>query len=97
MQNGVPALTKSVTAELGCVTPYIVTPGNWSRQSLEYYADECVAGLMNNAGHNCTKLELLVTAQDWPQRESFIEAVRSAMCSSHHVIELQFGCTVETA
>lgn len=76
LQAGEPALKKTVTAELGCVTPYIIVPGNWSQQALEYYADECVAGLINNAGHNCTKLELLITAKDWPQRSQFIAAVR---------------------
>lgn len=65
-----------MTAELGCVTPYLITPGAWSEQAIEYYADECVAGLINNAAHNCTKLELLITAKDWPQREDFIAAVR---------------------
>ena len=70
-------MKKTITAELGCVTPYIIVPGNWSRQALEYYADECVAGLINNSAHNCTKLELFITAKEWPQRESFMAAVRS--------------------
>ena len=65
-----------MTAELGCVTPYIVVPGRWSEEALNYYADECVGGLINSAGHNCTKLELLVTCKDWPQREAFVAAVR---------------------
>lgn len=75
-QVGVPAIQKPVTAELGCVTPYIVIPGKWTRQAIDYYADECAAGLISNSGHNCTKLELLITAKDWPQREQFMAAVR---------------------
>lgn len=75
-QEGEPPLKKAISAELGCVTPYIVVPGKWTSEALEYYADECVAGLANNAGHNCTKLEVLVTAQQWPQREAFVDAVR---------------------
>ena len=78
IQSGEPDLKKPVTAELGCVTPYIIIPGQWSEQAIEYYADECVAGLINNSAHNCTKLELLVTAKGWPQREKFIAAVRYA-------------------
>ena len=73
---GVPELRKPVGAELGCVTPYIVTPGSWSARDLEYYADEVVAGLAHNAGHNCTKVELLITDAAWPQREAFLAALR---------------------
>ena len=76
LQTGQPPLNKAITAELGCVTPYLVVPGKWSPRAIKYYADECVAGMMNNAGHNCTKLEILVTAKGWPQREAFVAAVR---------------------
>ena len=27
-----------MTGELGCTTPYIIVPGNWSRGDLEYHA-----------------------------------------------------------
>ena len=30
-QMGAPPLSKEVGAELGCVTPYIVTPGAWTQ------------------------------------------------------------------
>ncbi len=78
MQVGAPPLAKRVDAELGCVTPYIVVPGAWTPADIEYYADEIVAGLVHNAGHNCTKAELLVTAAEWPLREALVEAVRCA-------------------
>jgi acyl-CoA reductase-like NAD-dependent aldehyde dehydrogenase len=65
-----------VGAELGCVTPYIVAPGYWSADDIAYYADEIVAGLVHNAGHNCTKAELLVTDATWPQRPALVAAVR---------------------
>lgn len=66
-------------AELGCVTPYIVVPGAWTPADIEYYADEIVAGLVHNAGHNCTKAELLVTDADWPLRDALIDALRCAL------------------
>lgn len=77
-QVGAPPLAKRVDAELGCVTPYIVVPGAWTEADMEYYADEIVAGLVNNAGHNCTKAELLVTSAEWPLREALVAAVRCA-------------------
>ena len=81
-QVGAPPLAKRVDAELGCVTPYIVVPGAWTEADMEYYADEIVAGLVNNAGHNCTKAELLVTAAEWPLRGAFVDAVRCVPCIS---------------
>jgi len=35
-----------------------------------------VTGLVHNAGHNCVKAELVVTAAEWPQRQQFIDALR---------------------
>ena len=96
VQTGEPPLKKEVGAELGCVTPYIITPGNWSEGDMEYYADEIVAGLVHNAGHNCTKAEILVTDRDWPLRETLLAAIRwgalllkqrdgASLCSSEHI------------
>ena len=77
-----PPCTKHVTAELGCVTPYIIVPGKWTRKDMEYYANEIVAGLVNNAGHNCTKVEAMVTDGAWPQREEFINILRQVSLSA---------------
>lgn len=71
-----PPCEKQVTAELGCVTPYIIVPGKWTRSDMEYYASEIVSGLVNNAGHNCTKVEVLVTDGSWPQRDEFLVILR---------------------
>ena len=60
------------------MTPYIVTPGAWTPGDIGYYADEIVAGVVHNAGHNCTKAEILVTDAAWPQREALVAAVRCA-------------------
>eukprot|EP00884_Botryococcus_braunii_P012774 jgi/Botrbrau1/21498/Bobra.174_2s0007.1 len=56
-KEGEPICQKAVGAELGCVTPYIVVPGNWGVEDINYYAEEVVAGLVHNAGHNCLKAE----------------------------------------
>lgn len=76
MQAGQPQQTREVTAELGCVTPYIVCPGQWSQSDLDYHAGTVVAGMTHNAGHNCLKAEVLVLDRDWPQREAFLAALR---------------------
>jgi hypothetical protein len=72
-----PPLKKHVGAELGCVTPYIVVPGHWNKEDMEYHAENIAAGLINNAGHNCLKAEIVITDIAWPQREEFLEALRA--------------------
>lgn len=72
-----PALKKHTSAELGCVTPYILVPGQWNNLDMEYHAENIAAGLVNNSGHNCLSPELIITDKGWPQREEFLEALRS--------------------
>jgi hypothetical protein len=55
---GSPKLSKRVTAELGNVTPYIIVPGPWSREDMEYHATSVASGLAQNAGHNCIAAEV---------------------------------------
>lgn len=71
-----PPFRKPVGAELGCVTPYIIVPGKWSRKDLEYHAESVVAGKTHNAGHNCIAAELLVVDEAWPQRQEFLDILR---------------------
>mmetsp|Transcript_21429 Transcript_21429/g.59358 ORF Transcript_21429/g.59358 Transcript_21429/m.59358 type:complete len:591 (-) Transcript_21429:722-2494(-) len=70
---------KPVTAELGNVTPYIIVPGPWSEADLEFHANSVAFGLIQNCGHNCISLELVVTAEDWPLRPAFLAALRKAL------------------
>ena len=73
-----PPCDKAVSAELGCVTPCIIVPGPWTAADLEAVAEEIVSWLVHNAGHNCLKVEALITDASWPLRESFIAAVKCA-------------------
>ena len=81
LQTGQPQQSREVTAELGCVTPYIVCPGQWSQADLNYHAGTVVAGMTHNAGHNCLKAEVLLLDKDWPQREAFLTALRYSQIS----------------
>lgn len=42
-------------------------------------ADNLVASLTFNAGHNCCSTEIIVTAQEWRWRDRFLEAVRCSL------------------
>ena len=78
-QVGNPTVKKEVTGELGCVTPYIVVPGEWSTSDLEYHAGAIATGKSHNAGHNCLAAEIIITAADWPQRQQFLDILRWAL------------------
>jgi len=74
-----PVLAKTITSELGCVSPAIVVPGDWDDASLAFQA-ESVAGMMTyNAGFNCTSARVLVTPRGWRLREKFLSLVEAAM------------------
>lgn len=75
-KKGEPPFKKQVSAELGCVTPYIVVPGKWTPEEIEYQALNTVSGLVNNAGHNCLAAEIVITDRSWPQRNDFLDAIR---------------------
>jgi len=53
-----PVLEKKVSAELGCFTPAIIVPGDWSEEEMHYVAATVVSGLINNSSHNCCALEV---------------------------------------
>lgn len=80
--TGPPPLRKHVGAELGCVTPYIIVPGEWDDRTIEYHAANVVAGTVHNAGHNCLGAEVLVTDASWPQRQQFLDAVRRQLAAT---------------
>lgn len=71
-----PPFAKPMHAELGCVTPYIILPGNWTEEDLDFQATQCVSGKVHNAGHNCVGLEVLVVPENWHLREKFVDRVK---------------------
>ncbi len=73
-----PALTVPITAELGGVAPIIVVPGQWSDADLDYQAEHVVTMRLHNSGHNCIAGQVVLLSADWPQREAFVQALRSA-------------------
>ena len=69
--------TRPITSELGCVTPVIVSPGQWSRDQLDFQARHIASMLVHNASHNCTAAQVLVTSRGWSDRGALLERVRS--------------------
>ncbi len=71
-----PRITKPITSELGCVTPILVVPGNWSQSDLTFQARQVASTIAHNASFNCASGQVLVTASGWMQRDEFLAAVR---------------------
>ena len=74
-----PLLGKSVTAELGDISPVIVVPGPWSAGDIRYQARHLATILTHNAGFNCATPRLVVQHRDWPQRQLLLGALASAL------------------
>jgi len=76
-----PVLSKSISCELGNVTPWIVVPGRYALAHLRYQADLVAASIANNGSFNCIATKCLVTCRQWPQREAFLELVAARLAS----------------
>ena len=79
-----PVLTKTVTSELGNVTPVIVVPGPWSESDLDFHAAHVATMKLHNAGANCIAAQVLVTAKSWDLADRFTAKVRAAMATAPH-------------
>lgn len=74
-----PRLTKTITSELGNVSPWVIVPGAYSQKELRMQAMNIVASLTNNAGFNCVTTRVIVTSKGWPQREKFLAMLQDAL------------------
>jgi len=73
-------LTKvTVTSELGCITPYMVCPGNWKPEELQHHALQLACASTGNNGYYCNSPKLLVLAEGWPQKEAFLGILRAIL------------------
>jgi acyl-CoA reductase-like NAD-dependent aldehyde dehydrogenase len=76
MEQNDPVLKKSITSELGCVTPVVIVPGRFSESELQFVAENIATMVANNASCNCNAAKMLVTSKHWPQREDLLRRVR---------------------
>jgi acyl-CoA reductase-like NAD-dependent aldehyde dehydrogenase len=70
------ATSKPITSELGCVTPVLIVPGDWSESDLKFQARHVASMVINNASFNCVAAKLLVTAKGWKLRDRFLSLLR---------------------
>jgi aldehyde dehydrogenase (NAD(P)+) len=74
-----PILKKTITSELGNVSPVAIVPGNYTDQELDFQARNVVTMIANNASFNCNAAKILITSRGWPQRGRFLERIAAAL------------------
>ncbi|MGG6268167.1 aldehyde dehydrogenase family protein [Leptolyngbya sp. AN03gr2] len=70
------ANSKPITSELGCVTPVLIVPGNWSESDLKFQARHVASMVVHNASFNCVAAKVIVTAKGWKLRDRFLTLLR---------------------
>lgn len=82
MEANEPLLKKPISSELGCVTPVVIVPGNFSDAELQFVAENVATMVINNASCNCNAAKMLVTSKHWPQRENFLHKVQTVLAAT---------------
>ncbi len=78
-RTGARRTNKPITSELGCVTPVVLVPGDWSEKEIEFQAQNVATMLANNASFNCNAAKVLVTSRDWPGRKPFLDRLEEIL------------------
>jgi acyl-CoA reductase-like NAD-dependent aldehyde dehydrogenase len=78
-RRGEPLLRKTVTSELGNITPVIVVPGPYTDAEVDYQARNVAGMVANNASFNCTAAKLLAVPKAWNGRERFLSSLERAL------------------
>jgi len=79
---GTPRLNKHITSELGCVSPVLVVPGDWSDKELEHHARQVASMLAYNCGFNCNGARLITLAKGWKHAERFKAMVTDKLAAN---------------
>jgi hypothetical protein len=74
-----PVLKKTITSELGNVSPIAIVPGEYTDAELWFQARNVGSMVANNGSFNCNAGKVLITAKGWPQRDKFLGFVRKAL------------------
>jgi hypothetical protein len=74
-----PKIKKRITSELGCITPVIIVPGEWSAKELDFQAQNVATMVANNGSFNCNAAKVLLTSAAWKQRDLFLEKVETIL------------------
>lgn len=72
-QRDKPVLKAQITSELGCVTPWIVAPQEWTPKQLNHQVKLLFASMYSGAGANCNSPKVVILTKDWPHAKDFVK------------------------
>lgn len=72
---GKPLVNKPVEGELGCITPWVVVPGEWKEKDVQEQAAKMAYWMMRHEGYLCYAPRILVLQRGWPLREAFMNGL----------------------
>src|SRR5262249_60262452 len=74
-----PLLKKTITSELGNVSPVCVVPADYSDDELWFQARSVTSMVVNNGSFNCNAGKGLGLGKGWSQRGKFVGMRRPAL------------------
>jgi acyl-CoA reductase-like NAD-dependent aldehyde dehydrogenase len=74
-----PALDKPFSSELGNISPWLIVPGEYTRDELAALIDHLAGGIANNASFNCNSPKLIVLGKGWAQEQAFCDGLAAAL------------------
>ena len=77
-----PVLTKSISSELGGISPTIVVPGSWSKADFKFQAENIATQKLQNAGHNCIATQVLIMPKEWIGTEKLLHEVEKIITNA---------------
>ena len=75
-QKNEPILKKTITAELGNVSPVIIVPGPYKAKQIQFQAENITAAMVMNASFLCLSAKMLVMPKGWAGSASFMKAIQ---------------------
>jgi acyl-CoA reductase-like NAD-dependent aldehyde dehydrogenase len=77
-----PLLKKTITSELGNVSPVMIVPADYTDDELWFQARSVASMVTNNASFNCNAGKILMLAKGWPQKDKFTGLIKKALGSA---------------
>lgn len=76
-----PLLNKTITSELGNISPVIVVPGPYSEKEIAFQAEAVAAAMTMNASFFCNAAKMMVMPKGWSGSNQFMRAIQR-ICAS---------------
>lgn len=76
IRNREPLLRKSISSELGNVSPVIVVPGPYTEKEIVFQAEAIASAMTMNASFFCNAAKVLVLPKGWSGSDRFLQAIQ---------------------